>query len=116
MKKTMILAGLVATASLNAAVIEQVIVRQQWPWSTDVKVEYKVTGVTSPVNIAVRAFNGNEELDSVNADDIVGKRTNTFGAELLMLSDRVPKGFVSAKAGIEDIMLMIIKNEAARQQ
>ena len=64
MKKTMILAGLVATASLNAAVIEQVIVRQQWPWSTDVKVEYKVTGVTSPVNIAVRAFNGNEELDS----------------------------------------------------
>ena len=59
---------------------------------------------------------GNEELDSVNAADIVGKRTNTFGAELLMLSDRVPEGFVSAKAGIEDIMLMIIKNEAARQQ
>ncbi len=54
---------------------------------------------------------GNEELASVNADDIVGKRTNTFGAELLMLSDKVPEGFVSAKAGIEDIMLMIIKNE-----
>ena len=27
----------------HGAVIEQVIVRQQWPWSTDVKVEYKVT-------------------------------------------------------------------------
>ncbi len=54
---------------------------------------------------------GNEELDSVNAADIIGKRTNTFGAELLMLSDKVPEGFVSAKAGIEDIMLMIIKNE-----
>ena len=54
---------------------------------------------------------GNEELASVNADDIVGKRTNTFGAELLMLSDKVPEGLVSAKAGIEDIMLMIIKNE-----
>ncbi len=54
---------------------------------------------------------GNEELDSVNAADIIGKRTNTFGAELLMVSDKVPEGFVSAKAGIEDIMLMIIKNE-----
>ncbi len=75
MKKTMILAGLVATASLNAAVIEQVIVRQQWPWSTDVKVEYKVTGVTSPVNIAVRAFNGNEELDSSRLESsISGER------------------------------------------
>ena len=57
---------------------------------------------------------GNEELDAINADDIVGKRTNTFGAELLMLSEKVPAGFVSAKAGIEDIMLMIIKNEATR--
>ena len=56
---------------------------------------------------------GNEELDSIKAEDIVGKRTNTFGAELLMLSEKVPEGFVSAKAGIEDIMLMIIKNEAA---
>ena len=75
MKKTMILAGLVATASLNAAVIEQVIVRQQWPWSTDVKVEYKVTGVTSPVNIAVRAFNGSEELDSSRLESsISGER------------------------------------------
>lgn len=54
---------------------------------------------------------GNEELDSVNAADIIGKRTNTFGAELLMVSDKVPEGFFSAKAGIEDIMLMIIKNE-----
>ena len=59
---------------------------------------------------------GNEELASVNAADIVGKRTNTFGAELLMPADRVPAGFVSARAGIEDIMLMIIKNEAAAQE
>ena len=33
-----ICAALMAAASLRAAVIEQVIVRQQWPWSTDVKV------------------------------------------------------------------------------
>ena len=75
MKTTAVLASLLASASLNAAVIEQVIVRQQWPWSTDVKVEYKVTGVTSPVNIAVRAFNGDTELDSSRLEaSISGER------------------------------------------
>ena len=58
---------------------------------------------------------GHEELSAVNPADIIGKRTNTFGAELLMPADKVPDGFVTAKAGIEDIMLMIIKNEGAAQ-
>ncbi|MBR2838042.1 MAG: formylglycine-generating enzyme family protein [Kiritimatiellae bacterium] len=74
MKKTMVLAGLVAAMSVDAAVIEQVIVRQQWPWTTDVKVEYKVTGVTSPVNIAVRAFDGDAELDSSNLESAISGR------------------------------------------
>ena len=56
---------------------------------------------------------GNEELASVNAADIVGRRSNAFGAELLMPSDKVPEGFVSAKAGIEDVMLLMIKNEGS---
>jgi formylglycine-generating enzyme required for sulfatase activity len=64
MKATAVIASFLAAASLNAAVIEQVIVRQQWPWSTDVKVEYMLSGVTKPVDISVKAFNGNVELDS----------------------------------------------------
>ena len=66
MKVTTVLATFAMAASLNAAVIEQVIVRQQWPWSTDVKVEYKLSGVTSPVDISVKAFNGNVELPSAD--------------------------------------------------
>ena len=52
--------------SLHAATINQVIVRQQWPWSTDVKVEYSLTGVDAahPVDIAVTAYNGDTPLDS----------------------------------------------------
>ena len=46
----------------HGAVIQQVIVRQQWPWSTDVKVEYKLAEVTAPVDISVKAFNGETEL------------------------------------------------------
>ena len=49
---------------LQAATVDQVIVRQQWPWSTDVKVEYRVTGVTGLVDIEVQAFAGETALDS----------------------------------------------------
>ena len=63
MKKfNMFLVSVLATVTLNAATIEQVIVRQQWPWSTDIKVEYKLSAVTNPVDIAVEAYNGSERL------------------------------------------------------
>lgn len=67
------LVSVFATVVLNAAVIEQVIVRQQWPWSTDVKVEYKLSAVTNPVDISVRAYNGDVEL-SLPAAAITGDR------------------------------------------
>ena len=54
---------------------------------------------------------GKEELDTVDKNKIAGIRTNAFGAELLMRTEDVPTGFVNIKAGIEDIMLMMIKNE-----
>ena len=73
MKKVMV-AGLAAFAaaafglSAHSATINQVIVRQQWPWSTDVKVEYQLEGVDAahPVDIAVTAYNGDTLLDSSN--------------------------------------------------
>jgi hypothetical protein len=63
MKKILISSAfLIAGATVYAAAIEQVIVRQQWPWSTDIKVEYKLSGVTEPVDLTVRAYNGPKEL------------------------------------------------------
>jgi len=55
---------LLGSAAVYAdAVIDQVIVRQQWPWSTDVKVEYRISGATNAVSIGVEAFNGGVPLD-----------------------------------------------------
>ena len=48
----------------NGATIDEIIVRQQWPWSTDVRVEYRVTGVTDPVDISVAAYDGDTPLDA----------------------------------------------------
>ena len=68
MKHTALLTALAATAAINAAVVDQVIVRQQWPWSTDIKVEYRLSGVTEPVDIAVTAYDGSTPLSSSNLD------------------------------------------------
>ena len=67
------LAGIAAFAACamtaSAATVEQVIVRQQWPWTTDIRVEYKLSGVTSPVDIHVTAFDGERQLDSAAIAD-----------------------------------------------
>ena len=71
MNKPAMLALLLTPAALFAdPSVERVIVRQQWPWSTDVKVEYSLSGVdaNNPVDISVRAFNGETELPSANLD------------------------------------------------
>ena len=39
MKTTTLLSAILSAVALHAATVDQVIVRQQWPWSTDVKVE-----------------------------------------------------------------------------
>ncbi len=56
----------IAASAAFAADVSDVIVRQQWPWSTDIKVEYKLTNVTAPVTVHVAAFDGSTELDSSN--------------------------------------------------
>jgi len=64
MKKiNVVILSAVSSLALHAADINQVIVRQQWPWSTDVKIEYVLSGVTKPVDITVRAYDGDVELD-----------------------------------------------------
>ena len=60
--KKIILSGLVGALALAAssATIEQVIVRQQWPWSTDIKVEYKISGIGSFTIDPVKAFGSSQ--------------------------------------------------------
>lgn len=57
--------------------VDRVIVRQQWPWSTDVLIEYTLAGGTDNVDIDVQAWNGTTPLDAAKikaglSGDIVG--------------------------------------------
>ena len=117
------LVSVLVTAALNAAVIEQVIVRQQWPWSTDIKVEYKLSGVTTPVNIGIKAYNGDAELPLPD-EAIIGERYGVakdgicqftidpvaaFGTEQIALANFKVKLTVSdASADSQDVLYKII--------
>lgn len=72
MRRTLCLAGL--ASAVQAATVDSVIVRQMWPWSTDIRVEYTLSGVTTPVDVSVAAYNGSTPLDSSNlASAITGE-------------------------------------------
>ena len=62
-KKSLSIVAALFAGLLNAAEIEQVIVRQQWPWSMDVKVEYRLSALTHPVDIVLEAYNGETKLE-----------------------------------------------------
>ena len=85
----MCLLAVVSVTALRAATIDQVIVRQQWPWSTDVKIEYRLSGVTGPVDVkVVEAYDGDMALDvaRINAasrGDIYGIAASGTGAILV---------------------------------
>ena len=114
MKVTTVLASFMAAASLNAAVIEQVIVRQQWPWSTDVKVEYKLSGVTSPVDISVKAFNGNVELDSSRlADSMTGDRFGIAEDGVGAIIIDPVKAFGTSKVALANFKVKLSISESA---
>ena len=64
MKKLMMIAAMAMTlTSIATPQVNSILVRQNWPWSTDIKVEFAVSGVTNPVNIFFKAYNGSNEIE-----------------------------------------------------
>ena len=123
------LVSVLATVALNAAeantaVIEQVIVRQQWPWSTDVKIEYRLKDVSSPVDVTVEAYNGDEKLDQSRLDeslsgdrfgvtDVVGTiildPVKAFGTEKVALANfKVKLSLSPSSADSQDVLYKIL--------
>ncbi len=116
MKMTAALASFMAAASLNAAVIEQVIVRQQWPWSTDIKVEYKLSGVTSPVDISVRAYNGDTELPSADLNAaMTGDRYGITEDGVGMIIIDPVKAFGTSKIALANFKVKLSLSETSAE-
>ena len=86
--KQMLTMPVVAATSMTAmatATIDRMVVRQLWPWSTDVKVDFVLTDVTSPVDISVSATDNGHSLDlsnRVSGDVYALSEAGTYGLRI----------------------------------
>ena len=75
MRKISMVLGAVASVAMmsHAADVGRLIVRQQWPWSTDIKVEFELSGVSedSPVDLDIKVFNGDVEVPAAVLKDAI---------------------------------------------
>lgn len=78
MKMKFALIALFAALAAQAATVGKVIVRQQWPWSDTVKVEYLLSGASAaqPVDIELSFYDGetplSADLHNAAAGDVYG--------------------------------------------
>lgn len=96
-----------AAVTAQAATIDQVLVRQQWPWSTDIRVEYRISGIYEiPVDVFVRAFDGDTEL-SVPSEAISGERFSIKADGVGQLFIDPVKAFGSTKLGMSNFKVKL---------
>ena len=51
------------------------------------------------------------ELERIPREDVIGCRTSEYGAEALMERGRAPRGLITERAGLEDIIVYHIRGE-----
>ena len=56
----------------RSAQVESVLVRQQWPWNAEVRVEYVVSGATAPAAVTFEFRNGGEVVPISDATALKG--------------------------------------------
>ena len=92
---------LVASVAAQAAEIKKVIVRQQWPWSSDIKVEYVLSGVTVPVDIGVTVLKDGAEVE-LPANSVRGDLYGVAQSQVGTITIDAAKVFGSEKVKTDD--------------
>lgn len=112
--------------TVSAVTIDRIIVRQQWPWSTDIRVEYEISGIdeNEPVDICVEAFNGKVPLDQERLNSAVSGQiwnikkggigsftidpTKAFDTDDVALSDfKVKLSTVKSAENMEEVLYKV---------
>ena len=75
MKKVMtVVSAFAAFVSVFAAQVNRVLVRQQWPWNADVRIEYDVSGLSNPAEVTFKFFDNEKEISVSDMNAIKGDR------------------------------------------
>ena len=118
-------AAAVLAAAAIAADVDHVFVRQQWPWSANVTVEYRLSNVgAAPVSLSIEAFDGETPLDSQRlaaacSGDVYGITENgihkfsfdpaeAFGSSQVAYNDFKIRLSVSETPNMADVLYRII--------
>ena len=72
MKKSVLVLAAAVAGSAFAAQVDRVLVRQQWPWSSEVRVEYVVSGTTAPAAVSFAFYDGATLLTPTDLTAIKG--------------------------------------------
>ena len=72
MKKPILVLAAAIAGSAFAAQVDRVLVRQQWPWSSEVRVEYVVSGTTAPAAVSFAFYDGATPLTPTDLTALQG--------------------------------------------
>lgn len=122
MKMKIFALAALAAGFVNAATVDRLIVRQQWPWSGQVKIEYIVSGATAPQDVSVALFDGGTPIDVSDTDKFFltgdvygignGAHTMILDADQLALSSAkdvtVKLSLADSAPNVNDAVYMIV--------
>ena len=64
MKMNCVFAGVVLSAlTLQAATVDRILVRQEWPWNEKVDIDFALSGVAAKTEIDCAVYRGGTRLD-----------------------------------------------------
>lgn len=108
MKKLLFALSEIAALALSAADITSVLVRQQWPWSTDIKVEYFVSANEGAFDLQLEAYDGAVKLDSSEIDKaIIGERYAITGTGVKTFFIDPVKAFGTGTIALADFKIKL---------
>ena len=92
-KKLLSVALALFSGVAECATIERTLVRQMWPWNGEIRVEYRISGVTDPVDVQV-GLSGNGQAIDVPTSAISGDVFSVMGDGIYAITLASPTNWV----------------------
>ena len=95
-----------ALLDARAASVSEVVVRQNWPWTPTICVEYTLSDVSEPVDISLQCFSGERAL-ACNLGGVKGRLSGIAEPGLHRLEINPVKAFLNAGESIGDFKVVL---------
>ena len=103
-----------AVSTALSGQVDRVLVRQQWPWNADVRIEYVVSGLSAPAAVSFKFFEGDAEIPVSDAKAIKGDSAYAQnGINIATFSPKELFGSLSAPQYTAFSVKVVLGNEDA---